>query len=190
MHIELTDHLRCPRDHDEAYLVLLPDRMDHRRVIAGHLGCPICGWNTSWTDAIPDFGGGWSAEDGPPFDAAGAAAMLGLGGPGGLVALAGAAGALAPKLAELLHGVAIVAINPPAAVQPSEEISVLRSGAWPLKEHSMRGVVLGADAGRWRDQAIATTLPGLRTIASGDPPSGAGIELLAHAGGIWVVRHR
>ena len=25
MFIELTDHLRCPEDHEEAYLVLLPE---------------------------------------------------------------------------------------------------------------------------------------------------------------------
>ena len=50
MHIELTDHLRCPREHAEAFLVLLPDRMDQRRVVAGHLGCPVCGWSTAWTD--------------------------------------------------------------------------------------------------------------------------------------------
>jgi hypothetical protein len=25
--IELTDHLRCPNDHDESFLVLLPDLM-------------------------------------------------------------------------------------------------------------------------------------------------------------------
>ncbi len=42
MHIELTDLLRCPADHDEAFLVLLPDRMEGRRVLAGHLGCPMC----------------------------------------------------------------------------------------------------------------------------------------------------
>ena len=170
--------------------MLLPDRMVHRRVVAGHLGCPVCGWNTAWTDGIPDFGDGWNAAHGPPFDAAAAVAMLGLGGPGGCIAVAGCAGALAQPLAGLLHGVAVVAINPPATVSPTDGVSVLRSGAWPLKEHSMRGVVLGADAQRWRDQAIATTLPGLRTVGTGDPPTGSGIELLAHAGGVWVVTHR
>ena len=43
MFIELTDHLRCPRDHPEAYLVLLPDEVSGRGVRSGQLGCPICG---------------------------------------------------------------------------------------------------------------------------------------------------
>ncbi|MES1259236.1 MAG: hypothetical protein ABUL71_01480, partial [Gemmatimonadota bacterium] len=89
MHIELTDHLRCPQPHAEAFLVLLPDRMDQRRVIAGHLGCPICGWSAAWSDGIPDFGGGWDSTGAPPFDANGAHALLGLDGPGGWVALGG-----------------------------------------------------------------------------------------------------
>ena len=38
MFIELTDHLRCPADHAESYLVLLPDRMDGRSVREGRLG--------------------------------------------------------------------------------------------------------------------------------------------------------
>ena len=133
MHIELTDHLRCPREHPEAFLVLLPDRMDRRRVAAGHLGCPVCGWSTA------------------------AQAMLGIDGPGGWVALAGAAGALAATLPVLLPGVAFVAVNPPVLTEPTETVSVLLSGEWSLKSHSMRGVILGVDASDWRDAALATT---------------------------------
>lgn len=190
MHIELTDHLRCPRDHPEAFLVLLPDRMDRRRVVAGHLGCPICGWSTAWTDFVPDFGEGWRSTGTLPFDAAAAQAMLGSDGPGGWIALAGAAGALAAILPALLPGVAFVAVNPPVLVEPTEAVSVLLSGAWPLKAHSMRGVILGEDAAGWRDVALATTLPGLRTIGCGAPPSGEGVQLLGNAGGVWVAMHK
>lgn len=190
MHIELTDHLRCPAPHPEAYLVLLPDRMDGRRVVAGHLGCPVCGWSTAWTAWVPDFGGGWRSSRTPWFDAAAAHAMLGLSGPGGWVALAGAAGALAPELASLLPGVAVVAVNPPAQLQPSDSVSVLLSGEWPLKSHAMRGVVLGGDVDRWRDVAMATALPGLRTVGEGTPPAGAGVQLLGNADGVWVATRR
>ena len=34
MFIELTDYLRCPADHAESYLVLLPDEMQERSVRA------------------------------------------------------------------------------------------------------------------------------------------------------------
>ena len=190
MHIELTDHLRCPREHPEAFLVLLPDRMDRRRVAAGHLGCPVCGWSTAWTDFVPDFGDGWRSASALPFDAAAAQAMLGIDGPGGWVALAGAAGALAPTLPVLLPGVAFVAVNPPVLTEPTETVSVLLSGEWPLKSHSMRGVILGVDASDWRDAALATTLPGLRMVGCGPPPAGDGVQLLGDAGGVWVAVHR
>lgn len=190
MHIELTDHLRCPREHPESFLVLLPDHMDRRRVAAGHLGCPMCGWSTAWTDFVPDFGAGWRAAGAPPFDAAAAQAMLGIDGPGGWIALAGTAGALGASLPALLPGVAFVAVNPPPAVGPTDAISVLLSGGWPMKTHSMRGVILGEDASAWRDAAMATTLPGLRTIGCGEPPADPGVQTLGNADGVWVVTHK
>jgi hypothetical protein len=190
VHIELTDHLRCPRPHPEAFLVLLPDRMDRRRVAAGHLGCAICGWSTAWTDFVPDFGDGWRSTGTLPFDAAAAQAMLGIDGPGGWIALAGAAGSLAATLPVLLPGVAFVAVNPPADIEPTEATSVVLSGAWPLKAHSMRGVILGDDAARWRDVALATTLPGLRTVGCGEPPAVSAVQVLGSTGGVWVATHR
>src|ERR1700709_2751251 len=108
MHIELTDHLRCPKEHAEAFLVLLPDRMSERRVMAGHLGCPVCGWSSAWTDGVPDFGGAWDSSGTPAFDGPAVHAMLGLDGPGGWVALAGNAGALSDDLGALLPGVSFV----------------------------------------------------------------------------------
>ncbi len=188
MFIELTDLLRCPNDHPEAFLVLLPDRMDGRRVVAGHLGCPVCGWSMAWNDGVPDFGGGWRSTVAPPFDAAGAVALLGLGGPGGWVALAGAAAGLVDAVHALLPGVHLVAINPGAGVEPSDDTSVLVSGAWPLKSRMLRGAVLGADAAAWRDAAAASVLPGLRLVGSGEPPGGA--EVLGRTAEAWVVRVR
>jgi hypothetical protein len=190
VHIELTDHLRCPRDHPEAFLVLLPDRMLHRQVVAGHLGCPVCGWSTAWTDSVPDFGDGWQSDVTPPFDAAAAHALLGLEGAGGWVALAGNVAALAAELGGLLPGVSIVAVNSPGQLVPTEQVSFLQSGAWPLKAHSMRGIVLGEDTGRWCEAALGSVLPGLRLIGSGDPPSSKTTELLGNANGVWIVKRR
>lgn len=189
MYIELTDHLRCPEEHDESFLVLLPDIMVGRRVLAGHLGCPTCGWNCAWADAIPDFGGGHRALGAPPCDANAALAFLGISGPGGWVALAGSAGALAPALATLLPGVLFVAVNPPADLTLTDHVSALRSGAWPLKAQSLRGVVLGGDVVRWRDAAVRSVLPGLRAVGTGEPPAPvAGGALLASAEDVWIVR--
>ena len=190
MHIELTDHLRCPGDHAEAFLVLLPDQVVERRVVAGHLGCPVCGWGVAWTDGIPVFGDAPAAAGPFAFDAAAAVAMLGVSGPGGWVATSGAAGAIAHDLAEALPGVRIVAVNPPPDVAARGEVSVIRSAVWPVKRGSMRGVVIGADA-RDREESALSALPGLRACGSGDVPvDHSGMELLASAGGAWVLQVR
>lgn len=190
MHIELTDHLRCPEPHDEAFLVLIPNSMDGRRVTSGHLGCPVCGWSSDWDDGVPVFGDVAIPDGRPPFDADAALAMLGLEGAGGWLALAGTAGALAHDLAALLPDVAIVAVNPPGDVASAGAVSVIRSPVWPVKRHAMRGVVIGegvVDAA----MALQSALPGLRVVGEGDRPDlGPGDELVAESPDVWVIRHR
>jgi hypothetical protein len=199
MFIELTDHLRCPQDHEEAFLVLIPERMDGRRVMAGHLGCPACGWGTAWADGVPDFTSGpatsggtissLSEVDEPSFDASAALALLGLDGPGGWVAFAGRVGALAHEFAALLPNVNIVAVNPPATVPSEAAVSVIRSSVWPIKQRAMRGVVVGTDAVELAGAALASVLPGLRAAGEGSaPPLGVGDQLVGEAPGAWVVR--
>ncbi|MEO5824695.1 MAG: hypothetical protein ABIR59_02310 [Gemmatimonadales bacterium] len=188
MFIELTDHLRCPAPHSEAFLVLLPHAVDGRRVVSGHLGCPVCGWGVSWEDGTPDFGGGAATQGTPPFDAAAAIAMLGLDGPGGWVATAGNAGSLAGDIATLLPGVHVVAVNPPEGVRSASAVSVIRSGSWPVKQHAMRGVVVGDDAGDV-ERAVRSVLPGLRACGTGPRSEGGEFTLLASAGDAWVVVH-
>ncbi|HRP07684.1 MAG TPA: hypothetical protein PLL69_04285 [Gemmatimonadales bacterium] len=187
MHIELTDHLRCPADHDEAFLVLIPERMDGRQVVAGHLGCPVCGWACGWSDEVPAFDQAPYSAGRPPFDAEAAIALLGINGPGGWLALAGRAGALAHALAALLPGVRMVAVNPPEGVQSNDVVSVIRSSIWPIKRHSMRGVLLGEGDDN-KDEAAGSVLPGLRAVGEGDPPGRTDGEIVASAPGIWVVR--
>lgn len=189
MFIELTDHLRCPQDHDEEFLVLVPDRMEGRRVIAGHLGCPACGWSTAWHDGIPDFGGGASPTGAPEFDASGALALLGLDGPGGWVALVGGAGAVAHALSALLPNVNLVAVNPPADVASGGAVSVIRSGTWPIKRHALRGVVLSGADRTTATAALASVLPGLRAVGDGALPAlGPSDQVIAESPGGWVIR--
>lgn len=188
MFIELTDHLRCPVDHPEEFLVLLPDRMDGRRVMAGHLGCPYCGWSTSWDGGPVDFGGGHRVGGEPPFDALAAHAMLGIDGPGGWVALVGRAAAIAPQLGHLLPHVGIVAINPPPHLADSDEVSIVISGTWPIRTHALRGAVVGLDASEWQVAALASVLPARHLVAEGALPADLAAKLLATGGGVWVVQ--
>jgi uncharacterized protein YbaR (Trm112 family) len=188
--IELTDHLRCPNEHDESFLVLLPGTMEGRSVRTGDLGCPVCGRTYQLRDGVFDTGDAPAAEFTPSvLDADAITTLVGLSGPGGYLTLVGDAGALWSEIAERNSGVALVAVNPPASVVDSPGISVIRSGRLPLKTGSMRGVVLSrpfADDASWVKEAARVVLSGLRVVGEGkDPPSDI-IELLATAGGVWV----
>jgi uncharacterized protein YbaR (Trm112 family) len=190
MFIELTDHLRCPADHDESYLVLLPDEMHERTVRAGRLGCPVCGRTYILGDGVLDLGG--ATPPLPPTtlltpDAL--TALVGLSGPGGYLVLVGSPAAEWREVAERNRGVGLVAVNPPTDVVDEPGISVLRGAALPLKSRSMRGVVLGNPFGGdpgWVREAARVVLPGLRVAGEGPVPDGSTLELMASAGGAWV----
>ncbi|CAN5824585.1 hypothetical protein BH24GEM1_BH24GEM1_23530 [soil metagenome] len=190
MFIELTDHLRCPADHEESYLVLLPERMQERSVREGRLGCPACGRAYEVTNGILDLGG--EVPDPPPstlLEPEPLAALVGLSGPGGYLVLVGRPAARWPEVADLTPGVGLVAVNPGPDVADVPGISVVRSGMLPLKSRSMRGVVLGSPYGgepRWVAEAARVVLPGLRVAGEGRVPDTGVIELMATAGGVWV----
>jgi uncharacterized protein YbaR (Trm112 family) len=191
MFIELTDHLRCPADHDESFLVLLPDRIEDRSVRAGRLGCPVCSRTYEVVDGVVRTGEPPAVEEtGPPFlDADALHALTGLAGPGGYMALVGRVSGVWSEVAELNPGVALVGINPGPQVPDSPGISVVRSGRIPLRSRSMRSVVLGrgyAEDPFWIAEAARVVLPGLRVVGEGGDPSDDTIELMASADGVWV----
>jgi uncharacterized protein YbaR (Trm112 family) len=195
MFIELTDHLRCPADHDESFLVLLPDQMEGRSVRTGQLSCPVCGRTFELVDGVFDTGGEPASDrqSGSALDADGLTTLVGLHGPGGYLALVGPPATLWKEVAELNPGVALVAVNPVTEVTDGSGISVLRGGRLPIKSGSLRGVVLGrpfADDVHWIREAARVVLPGLRVVGEGGNPSAGVIDLLASTAGVWVGTRR
>ena len=194
MFIELTDHLRCPADHEEAFLVLLPDRVEGRSVRTGILGCPVCDRRFALQDGVLDAGDAPSAGVGAGrLTAEALAPLAGLNGPGGYLVLVGPPAALWRDVAELVPGVALVAVNPPPEVADEAGISVLRGGRLALKSGSMRGVVLGPPYGgdpAWVREATRVVLPGLRVVGEGPDPDPELVDLMASAGGVWVGTRR
>jgi len=191
MFIELTDHLRCPADHEEAYLVLLPEVVDRRDVRSGKLGCPVCNWETTFTDGIVDFGGGRAATEPTALSAEAVRTFLGLSGPGGYAALVGTPASLAPALTAELRGISLVLVNPPEGTIAVPPASVIHSARSPVKSGSMRGIVVGKDFGSdpaWVRDAAAAVLRGLRIVVEGPVLDVPGLEILAETEGIWVGR--
>ncbi len=197
MFIELTDHLRCPAEHPEAYLVLIPRQMDGRQVHEGLLGCPVCQAEYPIAGGVAQLGNPPSragdTDPGPtmPPPPEALQAFLGLEGPGGFLGLVGEAAGAAAGLAGLLPGVHLVLVNPPGSATTTPAMSALRAPRLPLKARSLRGIVLGrpwAADPAWVAAAIGAVLPGLRAVGHGEPPALPGFELLGAAGGWWVGR--
>ena len=189
MFIELADHLRCPADHPEQYLVLLPARIEERSVREGVLGCPVCGREFRIEHGVFDVGSGPERVPPTALDGDAAAALMGLTGPGGYLVVVGGLGERHDELANAMPGVRLVAMNPPGSVRDEYELSVLRGSAIPLRSNSVRGVLLGPGFGsdpRWVSEAMRITLSGLRIVGEGEPPESSDLELLAAAGGCWV----
>src|SRR5579859_3119998 len=108
MHIELTEMLRCPEPHAEAFLVLSTAEMNGRSVVSGVVGCPVCRREYGILNGIVDFGGRGKGEEGRGIGASDAPtlqALLDLSGPGGYVVLVGSAARHAVGLASLMHGI-------------------------------------------------------------------------------------
>lgn len=194
MFIELTDHLRCPEDHEEAYMVLLPDSVVQRSVQSGELGCPVCRRTFRIEHGIFEVGDGPPSDQAQPtLDGSSVAALTGLGGPGGFLVLVGPIAGQWQEVLAALGGVSLVAVNGPASLADAPGLSVLRGARLPLKSASMRGVVLSGTFGNdpdWVREAVRVLLPGLRVVGEGPEPDTALVEVIASAGGWWVGTRR
>lgn len=192
MFIELTDHLRCVAEHDESFVVLLPDEVVDRSVRRGMLGCPSCGAVYQIRDGVLEAGDAPRplADEAVPSGEA-LAAFAGLGGPGGYLVLAGTVAGRWAEVAAAVPGVHLVLLNPPAGEEEARGTSVLRAARLPLRSSSMRAVVLGAPYGgdpAWVAEAARVVLPGLRVVGHGEAPTAATLDLLADAEGWWVAQ--
>jgi hypothetical protein len=207
--IELTEFLRCPKDHEEAHAVCLPLEMEGRDVVRGVVGCPVCQAEYLIADGVVDFAdtrtGG--QEDGPaplsasppvrpsagPLTADALATILDLRGPGGFLLLAGAAARLGADLAPLVPDVHVVCANAPEGARRAPGCSFLRApGGLPLTTSSMRAVVLGADAAAapWLAEGVRVLLHGLRLVVEDEHASPAGVAELARGAGLFAGEKR
>lgn len=191
MFIELTDHLRCPASHDESFLVLLPDEVVSRQVRSGMLGCPVCNATYPIREGVVHFGAPaeppHTPSTPPPVEAL--AAFLGLGGPGGYVALVGDVAALGRELVGAVPGVHFVGINAPPGSVGAERVSLMEGPSIPVRARQLRGVILGAGYGGdedWLTEGVRVVLPGLRVVGAGPAPDRPDLQVLAAADGWWV----
>jgi len=209
VHIELTEMLRCPEPHGEAFLVMSTGEMLGRMVRSGILGCPICRREFPIVKGIVNFAGCGMRDAGcePPADATHPAsriphpvdsetlqALLDLSGPGGYVVLVGSAARHAVGLAGLMGGIHFIGINAPPDLDELPVLSLLVCrGMIPLRQTVARGVVVGSDrlGSDWLSEARRIVLPGRRVVVEGeDVPVPVGLTRLAVGEGLFVGERR
>lgn len=151
MHILLTDILTCPRCGPEFGLILLADRVEERRVLAGVLGCSNCREKYPIRNGAVDLGGAAEAYAGAAADASPIerlAALLGVAQGPAFVLLAGPAVADAPMLAAMLDEVEVVTLGgAPSADGAAGVNRVLAVGPrLPFASAKIQGVALTGPA--------------------------------------------
>lgn len=146
MHIELIDLLRCPKDHEETWLVAALTAIQDRFVIKAKLGCPVCGASYSISHGIADLrvqpGDHSPKHAGANSDeAVRIAALLNLTRPGSVAVLEGDYAAFAQTVSDMTES-RIIAINPNTPVEDSETVAtVLCDAKIPLGTDTVIGVV-------------------------------------------------
>jgi hypothetical protein len=176
MHLLLTDRLTCPRCGPGFGLILLAERLEHRQVLEGVLGCPNC------RDSFPVRGGFGDLRAPPRRDlqpglagpavgeldadrreeAIRLAALLGIAEGPGTLALVGAPARHAAALVALLEDVHAVALDADLAVWPemARVSRLVSSPGLPFFDHSLRGVVVDGRLGSaWLAESARVVAP-------------------------------
>ena len=200
MFIELVDALRCPRPHEESWLVLAMSRIEARHIQEGTLGCPVCHAEYRISEGIVDLRLDDSARapvrTGETRQAPGLvervpaehlAAMLNLADALGFVVLAGEWGRHANALLELEQLPPLLLVDPPDDVAMRPGLSGVRAGArLPLAVGAARAVsVDDADAVRLASAAQSTRAGG-RMVAPAHAIVPDGVRELARNEDVWV----
>lgn len=196
MFIELVDLLRCPRPHEDSWLVAAIYERADRDIVRGVLGCPVCGAAYRIGDRVAIFDESAASRTAPAratYDesdddmAMRCAAMLNLFDPGGAIVLAGAWARAAHALRDITP-VSVLVIDPPEGLPLGNGVSAMRIGdLLPVAAGALRGVALdGAAVSPLVESAARAVRPGGRLVAPNAVPMPAGFAEQARDDRHWV----
>jgi hypothetical protein len=202
MHILLTDILGCPRCGPQHGLILLADRLEERRVLDGWLGCANCREHFHIMNGALDLRVGLGSRDEaemPPFRDEGAAwlaALMGLAGASGNVAIVGPGVQLAPGVAALVPDVEVVTLTEELLVgwEPQGVSRIAVSQHLPFRNGTLHALAFTGGAEAPWAEALRVVAPGGRLVVEGGPDGTAewlvrlGAEILLNQDGVIVAR--
>ena len=193
MFVEIVDALRCPRAHEESWLVLAAQRTEDRHVLEGALGSPGCHATYPIHEGIAEFSGqtvsdrsnGSQAHTLPSADHL--AAMLDLGDALGFAVLIGVWGTRASELLELLDAPPLLLVEPPAGLAMGHGLSGVRAGPMlPLASGAARAVATDSVDSERVAEAARVTRVGGRLVAPAGARLPEGVRELARDDAVWV----
>lgn len=183
MHILLTDVITCPRCGPDFGLIVLADRLDSRRVVDGSLGCANCREEYPVRDGVADLR--WAPVQGDPPEAAPqpdaergyrVAALLGVTGPAGPVAVVSDDARLVEEIQRHLPDAGVVGVSrtlPPGG--PGEAMGwLLCDERLPFRSRSLGGVGLASGGASLLAEALRTLERGARVVIDPAAASVAG----------------
>jgi uncharacterized protein YbaR (Trm112 family) len=188
VYVELLDRLRCPNDHEDAWLVAAASRTRNRRLVDATLGCPVCHAEYPVRDGAVLFGESapGASMPGGDVEVMRTAALLHLE-EGGLYVLDAGWGSLAAELLPLVNA-AYLLVDPPPATVAGEGVGVLVGvgDRWPLAVASLQGIALDRATPARVADAVRVLKPLGRLVAPVVAPVPAGINELARDDRHWV----
>lgn len=190
----LVDLLRCPKPHDETWLVASIARAENRDIVEGVLGCPICLAEYPIRDGVVEFDASIARAPftaGSEFEATRLAATLELTEARMIAVLHGAWGAHAP-LVRGLSPAPLLLVNPPQGIASGDGISIVQSASAPFAALSVDALAIDASADTaMRDSLLRALRAGGRLVAPVTLPVPPDCTELARDDQVWVaVRDR
>jgi uncharacterized protein YbaR (Trm112 family) len=188
---DLLDSLRCPRPHDESWLVAVVHRADGPYLVHAALACPVCGAEFAVVDGAAHFDAPEVVAHDEALDAVRTAALLGLTEGDTLpVLLAGSYAGIGASLAALVP-TAQVWLNPPVGTAaPAAPFSALFvRGRAPLGVDTIAAAAVDAAHATppMLDSIVRTVRPGGRVIAPAHVDVPGSLRTLARDAREWVA---
>lgn len=189
MFVELIEQLRCPREHAASALVVATSRTDDRYIMAGVLGCPVCGAEFRIDAGMANFAD--PPRPTPPQRpsaelAVRLAAFLGLTDAHGFAVLSGAWGSQLDEIQKLSE-TPLVLINPPPGTGGDPAGVLLCADVAPIAEGSMRAAALDGEQRRaLSDSVVRAVRTGGRVVGPASLPVPEGVRELDRDDELWV----
>lgn len=202
MLVHLLDALRCPRPHEETWLVASYTRRTEHEMIEGVLGCPTCGTEYEVRDGVarlvppdePAAPPATVALPAVPDLALRVAALLDLTDPRMVVLLTGAWTAIAEDV-RAVAPVSLLLVGPPGSaasragpLDAADGISRVVATAIPIAKMSARAAAVDLSSGAAGvERVVAAVRPGGRLVGPVSMPVPVGCRELARDTELWVA---